>query len=416
VLVLQKMSKCINKILSHLSATLAVLLLLSILLSFLTPHAVAEDVSPTTAPIAILMCYDSGEILYERNMEQRWIPASMTKIMTAFIVYQEIEAGNLTLDTEIIVGEEAARFSAAGRAHGVNIRMREGQAITVETLLALALIPSDNTSCVVFAEHISGSEEAFIERMNETAARLGMYGYFASSHGASIHHTNAYSIAILIREFISRFPDVLRITAMQTVSYGGRTYNNTNHLLRGTVFEGADGFKTGSLRQARWNHSTTAERDGKRLIAVVMNTPSNSARQQQSRLLLNYGFEVLEQREAIRNTMNVLIHSRRVQVDTRPAILHGRAMLPLNSIAAHIGYSTEWHKEHGVIIMKTDSSEVTLFADRDIAIVHGTALEMDAPAQVFRGEVFISLELVEILTNTTAVWNVESGMIHFRRR
>jgi len=294
--------------------------------------------------------------------------------------------------------------------------MRQGLAVTVETLLRLVMITSDNTACVVFAEHISGSEEAFVERMNETAARLGMYGYFLSSHGASIHHTNAYSIAILIREFISRFPDVLRITVMPSVTFGGRAYNNTNHLVRGTVFEGADGFKTGSLRQARWNHSTTAERDGKRLIAVVMNTPSNSARQQQSRLLLSYGFELLEQREATRDMMNVLIRSRRVQMDTRPVVLRGRLMLPLQAIAEHIGYSAVWHEEYGVVTMTSDGGEITLFVDRDIAIVYGATYEMNAPARVFGGEVFISMELVEIITETTADWNVESGLIRFRRR
>ena len=413
---LQKINKCRHRILSHLSATLAVMLLLSMLMSLAAPSAAAEDLSPTTAPIAILMCYNTGEILYDRNMEQRWIPASMTKIMTAFIVFQELEAGNLTLDTEIIVGEEAARFSAQGNAPGINIPMRRELAITVETLLRLVLITSDNTACVVFAEHISGSEEAFVERMNETAARLGMYGYFVSSHGASIHHTNAYSIALLIREFISRFPDVLRITVMPSVNFGGRTYNNTNHLVRGTVFEGADGFKTGSLRQARWNHSTTAERDGRRLIAVVMNTPSNSARQQQSRLLLDYGFELLEQREVARGRMNVLLNSRRVQMDTRPAVLRGEAMLPLQSIARHVGYSATWHEEYGVIVVASDNGEITLFVDRGIIILYGVTHKIDTPAQIFEGEVFVSLELVEIITETTANWNEESGLIHFRRR
>ena len=416
MLSLQKMSSCKSKILSRPTAILVVALLLIVLLLHAAPRASAEDSSPTSAPIAILMCYDSGEILFERNMEQRWIPASMTKIMTAFIVYQEIEAGNLTLDTEITVGEEAARFSAGRRAHGINLPMREGQAVTVETLLRLVLITSDNTSCVVFAEHIAGSEEAFVERMNETAARLGMYGYFTTSHGASINHTNAYSIALLIREFISRFPDVLRITVMPSVSFGGRTYNSTNHLVRGTVFEGADGFKTGSLRQARWNHSTTAERDGKRLIAVVMGTPSNSARQRQSRLLLSYGFELMEQREAAREMMHVIIRIRRVPMDTRPVILHERVMLPVQAIADHMGYSVQWHEEHDIVTMTSENGEITLFIDRDIAVIYGEVKEMDATAQVFRGEVFISLELVEIITETTAFHNVESGLIHFRRR
>lgn len=376
----------------------------------------ASASSPTTAPIAVVMCYDTGEILYDKNMEQRWIPASMTKILTAFIVYQELDAGNLTFDTEITVGEEAARFSANRRASGINVPMRLGEVVTVETLLRLTMITSDNVSCVVFAEHISGSEAAFVERMNELAAELGMYGSFLSSHGATVHHSNAYSIAILIREFISRYPDILRITAMPSVRFNGRTYNSTNHLVRGTVFNGTDGFKTGSLRQARWGHSTTAERDGRRIIAVVMNTPNNAARQQQSRLLLDYGFAELDRREAeLTDTMRVHLDGRLVQLDTGPRIFHGNILLPIDSIAEHIGYSVLWHEEHGLVTMtSTRGNEITLFINRNLIVIDDVTYRIDTPAQVLRNEVFVSFEIIERITETSVDWNEETRLILFR--
>jgi len=150
------------------------------------------------------MDFYTGEILYERNMEQRWIPASMTKSMTAFIVYQEIEAGNLTLDTEIRVSAGASRFSNRRSVPGTFVPLPSGGLVTVETLLRLMMIPSGNAAAVVFAEHISGTEENFVIRMNETAAEMGMYTEFTNSHGAFVHYSNAYSTAILVREFIMR--------------------------------------------------------------------------------------------------------------------------------------------------------------------------------------------------------------------
>jgi len=410
----QNSIKYISQILFKVTVSFA--LIIAMVFFCLIPPVTALASASTTAPIAVLMDFDTGEILFERNMEQRWIPASMTKILTAFIVYQEIEAGNLAFDTELVVSENAARISASGRLSGINVRMREGDLVDVETLLRLMMIPSDNISCIVVAEHISGSEEAFLERMNETAAELGMYGTFSNSHGAGIHHTNAYSIAILIREFITRYPDILRITAMPSVNFGGRTFNSTNHLVRGTAFEGTDGFKTGSLRQARWNHSTTAERGGRRLIAVVMNTPTNAARQQQSRLLLNYGFAELARREAaITDSMRVHLHGNLVSLDTSPRLYRGKVMLPFDSLSERVGRSAIINEEHGIVTLSSPvSRDITLFIDRNLVIVNNVPREIDSPGKIFDGEIFVSLDFVGLITGTIGTWNKNAGLILFR--
>jgi len=378
--------------------------------------AMVDPAPNSSAPIAVVMDYYTGEILYERNMEQRWIPASMTKSMAAFIVYQEIEAGNLSFDTEIRVSPEAARFSSNRRVSGSFVPLPSGELITVDTLLQLLLIPSGNAAAVVFAEHISGSEEAFVERMNETAAELGMYAEYTNSHGAFVNYTNAHSTAILIREFITQFPDVLRITNMPNVRFRGRTYRNTNHLVSRTRFPGCDGFKTGSLRQAGWNHSTTAERDGRRIIAVVMNTASNSARQRQSRILLEFGFEELERREAERvDKARVFFSGELIPLTTLPRIYNGRLSLPTSDIMEHLDYSVRRNEEHGLVtVLHENGLAATLFEDRDLAIINGDTITLPSPVQIIGEQMYFSVEVIGLLTETVVDWSLETGVIRFR--
>jgi len=378
--------------------------------------APASPAPNTTAPIAVVMDYYTGEILFEKNMEQRWIPASMTKSMTAFIVYQEIAAGNLSFDTKIPVSAEASSFSTNRAVPGSYVPLPSGQLIDVDTLLKLLMIPSGNAVGIVFAEHISGSEAAFVERMNETAASLGMYAEFTNSHGAYVHFSNAYSTAILVREFISEFPDILRITSMSSVYFRGRTYSNTNLLISQKMFSEADGFKTGSLRQAGWNHSTTAERDGRRIIAVVMNTSSRMARQTQSRLLLNFGFDELMRREKERiEKVRIFYNGGLIPLPKLPEIYKGNLMLPAADILEYFGYTIQWHEEHKLVsITHENSSPATFFEDRDFAVVGGNTFSLKMPVKEINNCIYISLESVGLLTGTAAEWNWETGVVRLK--
>jgi len=362
------------------------------------------------------MDFYTGEILYERNMEQRWIPASMTKSMTAFIVYQEIEAGNLTLDTEIRVSAGASRFSNRRSVPGTFVPLPSGGLVTVETLLRLMMIPSGNAAAVVFAEHISGTEENFVIRMNETAAEMGMYTEFTNSHGAFVHYSNAYSTAILVREFIMRYPDILRITAMSSVRFQGRTYRNTNLLISQNMMADADGFKTGSLRQAGWNHSATAERDGRRIITVVMNTSSRSARQIESRRLLNYGFEELQRRETERiERARIFFNGGLIPLTEAPTFFHGSLLLPLEDILGQLGYLINRDEEHSLISITNENGyTATLLTGRDLAVINGETHTLSMPAQVVNDIIYTSIETIGALTGTLAEWSMETGVIRFR--
>ena len=258
---------------------------------------VLPDPPEISADSAIVIDYDTGETLYAKDADSMQIPASMTKVMTGYIIFEELEAGNLTLDTMVPVSEENAAISRDGENYPASVPLEAGSSLSVDTLLRLIFLPSASASCIVMADYISGSEEAFVRRMNETAQRLGMTAEYENSHGAHVHYMTARSQAILVRECIQRFPEMLEYTSATSVTLeDGRTYENTNGLLPGGEYEyeGADGFKTGTIPEAGCCLSATAERDGRRVISVVMHSDDNETRHTDSIALLDYGFEALE--------------------------------------------------------------------------------------------------------------------------
>ena len=258
---------------------------------------VLPDPPEITADRAIVIDYDTGETLYEKDADSMGIPASMTKVMTAYIIFEELEAGNLTLDTLVPVSAENAAISRDMDNYPAAVPLAAGSSLPVDTLLRLILLPSASASCIVMADYISGSEEAFVQRMNETAQRLGMTAEYENCHGAHVHYMTACSQAMLVRECIRRFPEMLEYTSCTSVTLeDGRTYENTNGLLPGGdyEYEGADGFKTGTIPEAGCCLSATAERDGRRVISVIMHADNEETRHTDSAALLDYGFQVLE--------------------------------------------------------------------------------------------------------------------------
>ena len=291
------------------SATKALLILLALLLLIpIVPASAAplpdtaelQNAPNVTAQAAIVIDQATGEILWGRNIDQMRPPASMTKVMTAYIVYEEIAAGRLTHDTLITISQAASnlsrndtRFLAAGSQH------------SVETLLRLMMLPSNNGACVAMADHISGSESAFVARMNETARRLGMDASYENAHGQWANLKSARAVAILVRDFITRFPDILRITNMNTFYFNGVRTQNTNWRLITQPW--IDGFKTGTTPAAGFCLSTTATRYGRRVVAVTMASSSFYTRVSDNQNLLNFGLnELLRREESLENiTVNL---------------------------------------------------------------------------------------------------------------
>lgn len=284
------------------SVIIVCLLVPLLLLSSVVP-AGSASAAGVTASAAIVMDYDTGEVLWAKDPDTMRVPASMTKIMTAYIIYQELEAGNITKDTEFTISDNARAISRDSN-YPTAVPL-VGATVDVDKLLELIMIPSASASCIVAAENISGSEAAFVERMNDTAKELGMQAAYENCHGAKPHYITARSIAILIRTFIQEYPDILNYTSMRYMTYNGSTYSNTNKLLSTYYYEGADGFKTGTIAEAGYCLSATALRDGRRIITVVMNSSSTAARHTDSQWLLDFGFNESARRDISRETAQV---------------------------------------------------------------------------------------------------------------
>lgn len=298
--------KC-NRLRGWLACALASLMLVL----GLAPTAQALDIR---AASAFVMDAQTGECLYEYNGDVARVPASMTKVLTAYIVYQELEKGTLTWDTPVKISHNVA-VKSRDSSYPMAVPLTEGATYSVDTLMHLIMIPSASASCIAMAEHISGSEAVFVERMNQTADALGLNATYYNCHGAQVNYITARSQAMLTRRFIQDYPDILRITAKSGFSFNGRWYNNTNHMLNTMApYEGLDGFKTGTISEAGYCVTTTAERNGRRVISVVMKSTSDAQRFADSRQLLDLGFSEIAKRDASRQTTAMQIIQQPSQV------------------------------------------------------------------------------------------------------
>ena len=236
---------------------------------------------------AVLMEKETGTVLYEQNAHDKLEPASVTKVMTLLLVMEAIDSGSLSRDDLVTVSAYAASMG------GSQVYLKEGEQMTVNDLLKAVAVASGNDASVALAEHLAGSEEAFVERMNQRAAELGMADTcFVNCTGlpAAGHLTSAYDIALMSRELILNHPAIREYTTiwMDTLRNGQFQLANTNKLIR--FYEGATGLKTGSTDSAGYCLSATAERDGMELIAVILKSPTKDTRTAAATSLLNYGF------------------------------------------------------------------------------------------------------------------------------
>lgn len=237
----------------------------------------------------VLMDFDSGHVIAERNMHKKMEPASLTKMMTIFTVAQELKLGTITLDDQVPVSEKAWRMS------GSRMFIEVGKNVRLEDLMKGDIIQSGNDASVALAEYVSGTEEVFASLMNQNANRLGMKEtHYVNSTGLPDpeHQTSAYDVAILARALIHDFPDVYRWFSTREFTYNDITQKNRNRLL--WLDEDVDGIKTGYTEDAGYCLAASAVRDGQRLISVVMGAESEPERVKASQALLNYGFRFFE--------------------------------------------------------------------------------------------------------------------------
>ena len=246
------------------------------------------------APGAVLMEKETGTVIYSRDPDTRRSPASITKIMTLILIFDAIREGTLHLEDSITTSAYARSMG------GSQVFLEEGEKQNAETMIKCIVIASGNDASVAMAEHIAGTEQAFVERMNERAKDLGMKNtHFVDCCGlteSQDHYTTPYDIALMSRELISRYPEVLTYSSvwMEDITHVTRkgsskfTLTNTNKLLRS--YEGCMGLKTGSTSIAKYCLSAVAKRNDITLIAVVMAAPDYKVRFKDAASMLNYGF------------------------------------------------------------------------------------------------------------------------------
>ncbi len=260
----------------------------SSVLSTETPTAVSDPDLGLDCKSAVLMEASTGQVLYKQNPDEAMPPASVTKIMTLLLVMEAMERGELQMEDIITASAHAASMG------GSQIYLKEGEQMTARDMIKSVVIASANDAAVALAEHVAGSEEAFVTRMNERARELGMTSTrFENTNGlddtAVNHVTSAADIAIMSRALIAH-PEILTYSSiwMDTIRDGAFGLTNTNRLVR--FYRGCNGLKTGSTQKAGFCISVTAEREGMTLICVIMGAESRDTRNVAATKLLDWGF------------------------------------------------------------------------------------------------------------------------------
>ena len=272
------------------------ILFAAMMLSFVSSVYAAPTLIPAPPQLSatsyILLDAYTGEVLVEQNSKKEYPPASLTKLMTAYIVDYELNRGNIALEDQVRISEKAWRME------GSRMFIREGTKVKLEDLMRGIIIQSGNDASVAVSEHIAGSEGAFADLMNQHAQLLGMNNsHFVNSTGypAEGHYSSAYDLAVLSRAKIIQFPDSYPMYSEKYFTYNDIRQPNRNKLLWRD--KTVDGLKTGHTEAAGYCLAASAVRNGTRLISVVMGTKSDEARANETQKLLNYGFRYYETRK-----------------------------------------------------------------------------------------------------------------------
>lgn len=286
---------------------------------FVKPIELAAMPKDINAESAILVDGETGKILYSKNIEKALPPASMTKVMTEYLVWDAIDSGQISWDTKVEISDFVYDISANNDFSGVGLRKEVKY--SVKELYEAMAINSDNATTIALAELISGSEGEFVKLMNEKGEELGLPQFkFVNSTGleneslgenrpagTNLEDTNllsAKSAALLAYHLINEYPEALDISSVTTTEFDGQEIRNWNWMLphdatflKQHYYEGIDGLKTGNTSLAGYNFTGTANRNGKRLITVVMNTDSVENRFKETAKLMDYGYNNFEETE-----------------------------------------------------------------------------------------------------------------------
>lgn len=272
----------------------SLILATSLASSFVLAAPIVTPNAPTVAAKAfVLMDYNTGQIIAEENAYESLNPASLTKMMSSYVIGHEIKVGNISPDDQVTISNKAwsKNFPDSSKMF-----IEVGKQVSVNDLNHGIIIQSGNDACVAMAEHIAGTEDGFVDLMNSWAKQLGMKdSNFENSHGLDSENqkTTAYDMALLGAAIIRDVPNEYTVYSQKSFTYNGIKQYNRNGLLWDKSMN-VDGIKTGYTSGAGYNLVTSATKDGMRLVTVVLGTKSESARKAESKKLLNYGFRFFE--------------------------------------------------------------------------------------------------------------------------
>lgn len=296
----------------------------------------ASDFLNIESESAILIEQSSGKILYEKNSHDKLRPASVTKIMSILLIMEALDRGDITLETQVPCSEKASSMG------GSQIWLDQTETLSVHEMLKAICVVSANDCTVAMAEYLAGSEELFVQKMNERAKELGMNDTtFKNCHGIDEddHLTSSYDISLMSKELLQNHPSITNYTTiwMDNLRDGKSELVNTNKLIR--TYDGATGLKTGSTSLALYNLSASATRGDLSLIAVVLRAPTPKVRFSEAKLLLDYGFNTYSYKK-IANKDDIL-QSINVNKGTTASV------------------NLVFENDSGVLIKKSDSAEIT---------------------------------------------------------
>lgn len=270
----------------NLKRSVTWVLFLALAVTLLLPANVRADVVEAKAEAYVLMDADSGKVLLAKNEHKKLAPASMTKLMTLILAVKDLQAGKVQLKDQVVTTENAWKMG------GSQIYLEPGEKMSYEDMLIAIAVGSANDACVAVAEHLEGTHQNFVDRMNREGKLMGLKDtHFVNSYGlpAAGHLTSAYDMAVIARNALA-YPKILEYASIKeyNLRQGEFKLYNTNKLL--WWYQGADGFKTGWTEEAKHCLAASAKRDGLRLVAVVMASPEKHGNFRDSMQLFNYGF------------------------------------------------------------------------------------------------------------------------------
>lgn len=320
----------------------------------------------------LLMDHGTGHIIAEKNVDQRLAPASLTKIMTVYVVGKEIQAGNISMDDEVTVSENAW---AKNFPDSSKMFIEVGTKVSVRELLQGIMVQSGNDACVAIAEHIAGSESAFASMMNAHAQSLGMNSTnFVNSHGLhdADHYTSPRDMAVLSSALIAEVPELYKTYSQREYTYNDIKQFNRNSLLWDKSLN-VDGIKTGHTSDSGYSLITSATQDDMRLISVVMGTESERARKSENKKLLRYGFRFFESVTPYKAGQSFVAHrifmgdkdtvELGINVDTPITIARGQ----VDKLSAHFELNEKLEapitkgKEVGILHLKLDEDTIATY-------------------------------------------------------